>query len=480
MKKTGGFLDNANTMATNNTARTEVAPGTGLQPKISGEIFERLHAFIYDTDVSLFCQEGIVKKSRLLIFQCVCRKKNIFAQLADAHRMIAYHPEWGQFTGSVTATILLQQINFRWDQNGQKQFYKFREPCPNAYYKTGDSWIEELGFGVYEFDAAIKKIGQKVSAARRAKQPNLDQHDKPVEYWIDESHRTWYRIHAQNFLKLLATIYDISPLETDAPPEQSPKLPEKTPEALPNKATTPYQDVVRDAENARPVPDWVFPNQEIGKNPKRSDWEKPRQEIGETPNRSLKDHRQQTEKRSTTTDSDPIVVDGVEHINACLSSSGRPERITPAVLAQICGRHQTTPDAVRTAAQIMATKPDVRDVIAVLKGRRGHVSSCFLDGMCILAADEPRPAPVSSTEPPAPPSPPLVRSNTARCTPEHKQQQLEERIRALDETTRHLLLTKAMAHIAAYKNRMTPAVYQETLHQAFALEVTTYYQEVRA
>lgn len=78
--------------------------------------------------------------------------------IAYDRKMIAYRPEWRPFTGSVKASILLQQIFFRWDKNDRKPFYKFKEPCGHHLYRTGDSWTEELGFTRTEFDTALKKI----------------------------------------------------------------------------------------------------------------------------------------------------------------------------------------------------------------------------------------------------------------------------------------------------------------------------------
>ncbi len=123
---------------------------------------------------------------------------------ANDKRMILYRPEWRKFTGSVLATILLQQIIFRWDQNGRQPFYKFKAPCEHSLYRDGDSWLEELGFSTREFDNAIQKIGFKKSAKKN------HPHDKPVEYWIDPSRITHYSINVENLQKYLVAIYGTS------------------------------------------------------------------------------------------------------------------------------------------------------------------------------------------------------------------------------------------------------------------------------
>ena len=59
---------------------------------------------------------------------------------------VPYIKELRQLSGSVTASILMQQLDY-WFEKKPGGFYKFLEPCENnELYKTGDSWTEELGF----------------------------------------------------------------------------------------------------------------------------------------------------------------------------------------------------------------------------------------------------------------------------------------------------------------------------------------------
>ena len=72
---------------------------------------------------------------------------------------IPYIKELRQLSGSVTASILMQQLDY-WFEKKPGGFYKFLEPCENnELYKTGDSWTEELGFSKAEFKTAFEKIG---------------------------------------------------------------------------------------------------------------------------------------------------------------------------------------------------------------------------------------------------------------------------------------------------------------------------------
>ena len=83
--------------------------------------------------------------------------------MSQDRNVVSYRPHLCSVIGSVTATILLQQIVYWHNKNGD--FYKFKEPPtkPNTLYKVGDSWCEELAFSRREFDTALKKIGTKVT-----------------------------------------------------------------------------------------------------------------------------------------------------------------------------------------------------------------------------------------------------------------------------------------------------------------------------
>jgi uncharacterized protein YodC (DUF2158 family) len=61
---------------------------------------------------------------------------------------------------SVTACILMQQLDYWINIQAGKKFYKFLEPCDNQRaYKPGDSWTEELGMSADEFKTAFGQIG---------------------------------------------------------------------------------------------------------------------------------------------------------------------------------------------------------------------------------------------------------------------------------------------------------------------------------
>lgn len=80
-------------------------------------------------------------------------KALVLAKLA-----VPYLPALRNTTGSVTATILMQQLEFYF-HSFPEGFYKFLEPCDHPSYRQGDSWIECLSFTKDEFRAAFDKIG---------------------------------------------------------------------------------------------------------------------------------------------------------------------------------------------------------------------------------------------------------------------------------------------------------------------------------
>ena len=132
---------------------------------------------------------------------------NLLSVVAKERLQISYRPEWRAFTGSVTASILLRQILFRWERQGQKPFYKFKESCSNELYRTGDSWCEELGFSRFEFDTALKKIGFK----RSSKNKEVVNTAMPVEYWTDINRLTYYTIAPEILNRKLMALYSQDP-----------------------------------------------------------------------------------------------------------------------------------------------------------------------------------------------------------------------------------------------------------------------------
>jgi len=111
--------------------------------------------------------------------------------LAHDNNLIVYRKELNAITGSVTATILLQQIIY-WDSisNGD-EFYKFIEPCSHEKYNDGDSWSEELGFTKREFQTAYKKLEEAGIVSKRVTRDRV----------------TYYKLDGDILEKLLIDLY---------------------------------------------------------------------------------------------------------------------------------------------------------------------------------------------------------------------------------------------------------------------------------
>lgn len=116
---------------------------------------------------------------------------SILQIIAADRRVISYRPELTKIIGSVNATILFQQIMFRWTLNNQKEFYKYKEPCQARHYRVGDSWTEELGFTRREFDGALKIL------------VDLD----VVNYRVDIERKTWYSLNEEKSIEIINKSY---------------------------------------------------------------------------------------------------------------------------------------------------------------------------------------------------------------------------------------------------------------------------------
>ena len=116
-------------------------------------------------------------------------------------RSIPYRPSLNRLTGSMSATILLQQIVYRWLGKGQEPFSKFIAPCPRAF--PGDSWLEELGFTRHQFLTARARIATRI----RTRDPKRKAREKYlVFYWVDDAHNTWYEVNEPLLLRRLAKL----------------------------------------------------------------------------------------------------------------------------------------------------------------------------------------------------------------------------------------------------------------------------------
>lgn len=108
---------------------------------------------------------------------------------------MVYRPMMNPITGSVNATLLLNQIVYLWQQNKKRPFHMFMEPCPgNPLYRRGMSWTEIMGFGSFEFKSALEKIARRSPAGSVQQLLPLPDETRPVIYWTDRARLTWYDV----------------------------------------------------------------------------------------------------------------------------------------------------------------------------------------------------------------------------------------------------------------------------------------------
>ena len=79
--------------------------------------------------------------------------------LSITRGIIPYVKELRPYAGSISACILMQQLEYWFEKIESDSFYKFLSPCKNEFYKEGDSWCEEIGISEKEFRNAFDNIG---------------------------------------------------------------------------------------------------------------------------------------------------------------------------------------------------------------------------------------------------------------------------------------------------------------------------------
>jgi len=171
--------------------------------------------------------------------------------ISDDPKMIAYRPRLRSLAGSITATILLQQIVYRWTNNDFQPFYKYKEPCDADDCRPGDSWCEELGFSREEFDSALKRIAQKVSR-NVAKDES-----KFVWYWTMPDRKTWYDVNYVTLCKAAIPLY----VKRETPSTQSgnPSLDLLYTKNTSKKTTKRVEELIPDAATLPPSPTVAHP-----------------------------------------------------------------------------------------------------------------------------------------------------------------------------------------------------------------------------
>jgi len=130
--------------------------------------------------------------------------KRDLVKVAEDTNFIKYRASWSSAGIGVMSCIFLQALIGRFRQK-KGAFFKFNEPCDHPTYRDGDSWTEELGMTIYEFNSARKRISAKVKAKDA---PGLS--GSLVEFWKDSDNKTWYRINEDVYADFVLDIYRAS------------------------------------------------------------------------------------------------------------------------------------------------------------------------------------------------------------------------------------------------------------------------------
>jgi hypothetical protein len=123
-------------------------------------------------------------------------------------RSIPYFKELRKIAGSATASILMSQLEY-WFEDNPEGFYKFLEPPPEGHpaYNPGDSWCEELAFSKEEFRTAFDRIGIRYASKTQFFSAN------PEDIFI--SNRGDEKFYCSYFDKVRGTTHYFRNLKTD-------------------------------------------------------------------------------------------------------------------------------------------------------------------------------------------------------------------------------------------------------------------------
>jgi len=137
-------------------------------------------------------------------------KPSILAAFAEA---VPYIPGLRQQTGSVVATILMMQLEYRFAKYPDG-FYKFLEPPQNGHqdYRLGDSWVEELAFSKEEFRTGFDKIGVRYNSKTQYDEAKSSGSEFGCNYYCSYvDRRSGLTFYFRNHSKVDELISDIEP-----------------------------------------------------------------------------------------------------------------------------------------------------------------------------------------------------------------------------------------------------------------------------
>lgn len=170
-------------------------------------------------------------------------------------KTLKYCPELNTFTGSITASLVLCQLEYWFSKKDLKPFYKFLSPCEDEHYHQGDSWTEELGFTKAEFRTAFRRIGKvykSKSEFLKSKDPFGDK--LYLSYYDRIKKLTYYMRHNQKVDELLENQHCVSPYSVDYPSSKIPTQKSSRLDPSTTTAASPIADTSPMTTTSAPTP----------------------------------------------------------------------------------------------------------------------------------------------------------------------------------------------------------------------------------
>lgn len=157
-------------------------------------------------------------------------------------KYLKYCPELNHITGSITASLLMCQLEYWFQKKDYKPFYKFLEPCSFEHYHKGDSWTEELGFTKVEFRSAFRRIGKVYKSKTEYKQSKDKFEEKLYLSYYDRMRKLTYYMRNDPLIHTLLGDKDcVLPYSKEYP---SSKIIPKDKECLSIASPAPYHKII--------------------------------------------------------------------------------------------------------------------------------------------------------------------------------------------------------------------------------------------
>jgi hypothetical protein len=112
-----------------------------------------------------------------------------------------YHPKWNRFTGSLNATVILQEANYWFNLNWPG--HKASQP----FYREVEEWLERLEMGRKAFLNARDSLGRQIKISQDETHLDAFAEGHLLAWYTDQQHRTWYYVNNDLLNQRLTELY---------------------------------------------------------------------------------------------------------------------------------------------------------------------------------------------------------------------------------------------------------------------------------